>query len=150
MRVLSGLIQEPCGAVIEIIVDIDGPRAALLKRHGMTAPTPVAVRAQIDTGSALSAIDQSVIESLELKPVGKRKVLTPSTPKDKPHVCNEYAVSISLHHKGDQQTVYYGTMVVIETEFHTEEGIHAMVGRDILRSHDFFYSGRSGTFTLHL
>lgn len=75
-------------------------------------------------------------------------VLTTSTPRDKPHECNEYLVSIALPH--DQESTYHPAVLVIDTEFHPSEEIQARIGRDILRSLRLDYDGKGGTFALQL
>jgi hypothetical protein len=144
MPSISGTIDELSGAVIDLFVGVDGPRKQLLEKHGLSIPRTVRVRAQIDTGSGVTAIDPGILGSLDLRSVGTKSVITPSTGA-KPHICNEYIVGISLVDPVEGR--HHPTVSVIESVFLQEEGIQALLGRDLLAACTFLYEGQRKEFT---
>src|SRR5947209_123602 len=95
MPVING--DAAAGPVIDLLVGVSAARCSALERNGLPVPARVRVRAVIDTGSALTGFDPSVFGQLDLRPVGTRKVLTPSTGL-RPYEAAEYDVSMSIAH----------------------------------------------------
>jgi predicted aspartyl protease len=139
---ISGEIDEKTGAVVEVVVGIHGPREELLRKLEMSVPPPIKVRAQIDTGSGVTAIDPSILRCLDLRRVGTKSIITPSTGIT-PHNFAEYVVRVDLPNGGQHPTV-----LVIESEFHPDEGIKALLGRDLLASYTFSYDGPLKKFSV--
>jgi hypothetical protein len=144
MPTINGRLDEISGAIIDVYIGVDWPRQEMLRKHGLSIPPALRVRAQIDTGSGVSAVDPSILSSLDLKPLGKRRVITPSTGHT-PHECHEFVVSISLVELSAGQ--HHRSTAVIESIFLPEEGIQALLGRDLLENCTFFYNGRQKEFT---
>lgn len=138
----------PDGPVISVAIGFSGPRSAFLQASGGTIPTPVMVRALVDTGASGTAIDSSVVTALGLAPTGSIPVHTPST-QGVPHYCNQYDISLWFLQSPPQSTAHNMalTMPVIETDF-TGQNFRALLGRDILARCTMFYHGPGGLVTI--
>jgi len=66
------------GPVLNVEVHVPNALAAQLAQAGQTVPSPVSGLALIDTGASISAVDDSIIQSLGVSPVGIATVKTPS------------------------------------------------------------------------
>jgi hypothetical protein len=62
-----------------------------------------------------------------------------------PHFANEFDINFALVHP--QSTRRWFALRVIEAEL-AHQGIHTLVGRDILQSCLMTYDGQAGTFAL--
>jgi hypothetical protein len=133
------------GAVVDLLVGVSRMRREALQRVGFPIPARVPIRAVIDTGSSVTGIDPTVLQQLDIRPVGERAILTPSTGHT-PHRCNVYDVGLSLRHP-DLELHFY-TSFVIESIFGRDEGVQALIGRDVLAHCLFVYDGQCGTFSL--
>jgi hypothetical protein len=111
----------------------------------MRVPERVNVSAQIDSGSPYTTFAPFVFQRLEIQPIDKVLLRMPSSGTE---ACefNQYVVSLSL--SGDGLELHLGTLEVIEAIFATEEGIQAMLGRDLLEHCLFIYDGQHKTFSL--
>ncbi len=132
------------GPILDVVIGVSKPRMAALNQAGFPAPSPLPVRALIDTGATCSAIDPFVLNTLGLSPTGSTQVLTPSTGTT-PHVCNLYDVAVYLAHP--EYTYEFASVPVTETVL-ANQGFHALLGRDILGKCLFVYDGVTGIFTL--
>ncbi len=139
----------PGGPVVDVLVGAPAAKAALLHKHGFPVPNPVPVRALIDTGASLSAFAPRVFSALDLNPIDQIPVLTPSTRPDAPHVCDRFLVSLSLVAEG-RACPFPDTEVMAADCWLEDEGIEALVGRDILDRCFFQYLGPDHRFTLAL
>lgn len=137
----------PGGAVVDVLLGVDAVRATLLRRNGFAVPAPVAVRALIDTGASVSGFGPRVFRELDLRPIDTFDIYTPSTPPGSPHTTNRYRVSLALVAGGSAHP--FPDFHVIETDcWLPDEGIEALIGRDILNRCNFWYVGIDATFNL--
>jgi hypothetical protein len=137
----------PIGAVLDVLVGVPAVRAGLLRKHGFAIPTPVPVRALIDTGASLSAFTPRVFDALDLRPLDQIAVLTPSTKPDVPHIADWHQVSLSL--VADGRECSFPDIHVMSADCWLEsEGMEALIGRDILDRCFFQYFGLDRRFTL--
>src|SRR5947209_5903508 len=111
MPTINSPLDPVSGAVIDILVGVDWPRQDRLRKHGFKIPETRRIRAQLDTGSALTAVDPTVLATLDPKAIGKEEIITPSTGAT-PHECDTYFVSISF---SDPVTQHHPTVAVIES-----------------------------------
>jgi hypothetical protein len=144
MPVVTGSLA-PVGALTWMLVGVQESRRQALLRNGMPVPAAVRVASQIDTGSTFSAISLDVLRHLEIGPIERTAVRTPST-TGIPQEFGRYAVSLAL--EGEGADMYLPQVLVIETVFGPEEGIQAMLGRDVLEHCLFVYDGKARTFAL--
>jgi hypothetical protein len=88
-----------------------------------------------------------VFVSLDLTPVGQVSILTPSTPSNAPPEADLFDVSLSLV-AGGVTNPFPDTRVMAADCWHPDEGIEALLGRDILDRCFFRYMGPDRRFTL--
>ena len=101
---------------------------------------PHSVTAIIDTGAQTSVLNPAVVKQLQLKPVGKTSIVTPSTTI--PVECSRYHIN-----------VYFPEDYVVENIFAVEapmggQPYQCLIGRDVLRLGKLRYDGTSNEFTL--
>jgi hypothetical protein len=137
----------PRGPVIDVVVGVSQTRRRLLQKHGLPVPAVGYVRALIDTGADISGFAPRVFGGLELPPVGKFKILTPSTLPDRPHECDLYDVALSLV-AGGRSHLMPESRVMAADCWLPGEGIEGLIGRDILDQCFFQYMGPDRIFTL--
>jgi hypothetical protein len=135
------------GAVIAVLVNVSENRKRALKRNNLPLPAEIAVRAQIDTGSFASAFMPSVFRSLGIPPFRFIRVRTPSTKPDEPFDTPLHDVSITLVSGLTRQYLPSVHAIAVE-DFGQEEGVDALIGRDVLARCVFEYSGVHGSFRL--
>lgn len=123
-------------AIVDVVVGVSRSRRELLLKHTFAAPPPVYVRALLDTGASISGFSPRVFRDLDLTPVAKLGVITPSTPAHTPHECDLYDVALSLV-AGGAAYPFPDTQVMAADCWLPDEGIEALVGMDIL-SRGFF------------
>jgi hypothetical protein len=148
MPITSGPLT-PAGAIVDIQVGVGPNRRRLLQRLGMPAPRPIIFRAVIDTGSKMTGLTARAFAELQLSPVGRVAIRTPSTRSDTPHVCDMYQVGLALMANGIWHP--FGGVRVIATggwNPNSEEGVEALIGRDLLDRCNFWYQGPDRQFTL--
>lgn len=103
-------------------------RVAILKATGRAFPSPVDARALIDTGASCTAVDDSVIRMLELKPTGQVTVHTPTSP---PSGEARYLYDVSIMIGNNQASAQSHTISVIATSLESQ-GFLILIGWDIL------------------
>ncbi|HEX4795519.1 MAG TPA: hypothetical protein VH370_17135 [Humisphaera sp.] len=129
---------------MDVLLGVSGARAAALQAAAQPIPPAVQIRGLIDTGASGTCIDPASLKSLGLSPTGVVPILTPST-GNLPHFCNQFDVSLTLLHADHR--LHFDTVAVMESNL-AAQGIHALIGRDILGKCLFVYDGQAGTFTL--
>jgi hypothetical protein len=80
-----------------------------------------------------------------LVPTGTINIVTPSTGAV-PHVCNQYDIALVIL-MAQQLHVASLTIPVVEAQL-LNQGIHALIGRDVLASSLFVYNGKANTISL--
>lgn len=114
---------------------------------GHSAPSVCRARALLDTGASCSCLDPTVISHLHLQERSVTDVLTPST-GTKPHPALEYDVAIVIPPaKANDASLVIDCLPFIESYLFKEQGMHALIGRDVLQRCIFHYNG-SGYFSL--
>jgi predicted aspartyl protease len=110
-------------------------------------PNAVQIQALVDTGASGTCIDPSVLNQLGLTPTGKTLVNTPTT-GTQPASADTYDVSLTIYAVENQPPLIQHTIPVIASELLAGQGIHALIGRDILRGCLLMYDGANGLFSL--
>ena len=135
---------DPNGPLLEVLVGVSKPRSEAIQNAGESLPSPVRVRGLIDTGASCTCIDPSVFESLKIPPTGSVGISTPSTGANH-HTCNQYDISLGLVHPDLVYTIH--TLPVVESHL-SNQGIGALIGRDVLANCLLVYNGHINAYTL--
>lgn len=134
----------PLGPVLDILIGVSVPRETALKTAGQQVPQHQVVRGLIDTGASITAVDPAILTALALAPTGQTTITTPST-GTQPHTCNQYDVRIVLPHPALSFTI--AALGVIQSTL-LNQGIGALIGRDVLANCLLTYDGRASIFIL--
>jgi len=120
---------------------------AALAQAKQLIPQPQKIFALIDTGASCTCVDPTVLKALKLSPTGQASVNTPST-GTQPHSADQYDVSLIIPGSSSTQPPFYlHTLAVIESQLMAAQGIHALIGRDVLQSVYLTYNGAMSIFT---
>lgn len=136
----------PAGPLIQIYVGISFPHQQMLINLNKPVPKPILCSLLVDTGASGVCIDKTVLSGLSLAPTGTTQIHTPST-SGTPMIASQYAVSLSVPIPGNAPW-YHNALPVIEADFHAQ-GIHGLLGRDILQYTTLIYAGPSNVFHLN-
>jgi hypothetical protein len=128
------------GPAVQLSIAVTAAAEAALTAAGQPVPPPVQAAALIDTGATGSAIAQGIAQQLGLQPVGVTPVSTPSSANVPMPI---YAVRLLL----PSSIVYEVT--AIEAQL-ANQGIGALIGRDVLSQAVLVYVGYMNEFTLAL
>lgn len=128
------------GPQIPVNVQMPQALASLLTQQQKPVPNPISGVALLDTGASISAVDATVIQSLGVSPVGVTTLHTPSGTSQQ----NQYPVRFEFPGSN---------LPAIETQraigsLLQQQGIIALIGRDVLASFVFVYNGPGGFITL--
>lgn len=123
------------------------PRLDAITKAQLERPKPVRGRVLLDTGASCSCVDQAITEQLKLDPRGQEDVVTPSTGSGH-HTVTQYDLAVIIPPgRPNDSPLVLDTVHVIHAELLAKQGIHGLLGRDVLRRCIFHYNG-SGYFSL--
>ena len=134
------------GPVLPIGVAVSHARREALAAAGQDAPPVISVRALVDTGASCTCVDPSVLQALQLPPTGSVAVHTPST--GAPHQTQQYDVSIIIPGAGIHHLPLTLDAIPVISADLSVQGIHALIGRDVLQDCILIFNGTVGEFTL--
>lgn len=138
----------PLGPVLDVMVGVSSPRLAALKNAGISPPALIQARMLIDTGASSTNICGSVMKHLNLAATGQTMVLTPSTGMT-PVAMDQYDVNLYFPFATAGTNPHaIRTIPIICADF-TAQGIHGLIGRDILERASIFYNGDLQLCTLN-
>lgn len=146
MPTITGEITDH-GAVICILVGVGATKLSLLQRLKMPIPTPIRVRAQIDTGSHVTGFSRDVFNALQEGPFGRIRLRTPSTRPDEPFFAEQYEVTLTFV-SGMSQYPFRAVRAIASDDFSQGEEVEAIIGRDVLDRCNFQYVGTARQFEL--
>jgi hypothetical protein len=135
------------GPILNVQIAIPDALAQQLQKDGTPVPSPVTGVALIDTGASISGIDTSVIQHLQVQPVGQVTIggVTGSKLRSK------YPAQFSFPGTS-LPSLNFGELVESEVSNLSIPGasgpLIALIGRDILHHFVLIYNGPAGTFTL--
>jgi len=132
------------GPVLDIVIGVSQARQNALTANKQPVPPSVRIRGLVDTGASCTCVDPSILASLQLSPTGTTTMHTPSTGAS-PGTANLYDASIVLVHP--QLSLTFFNQAVAESVL-AVQGIHALIGRDILAKCLLTYDGQSKLFIL--
>lgn len=147
MPISNGAIAPIHGATLELLIGVNLLRRDALRRVNLPVPERIRVVAQIDTGTALSAMDRRVLTGLDLTPTNEMRVRTPTSAEQEPSRFDQYVVSIGID-SGEGIEALFDNIEVLGTFFAPDEGIQGMLGRDVLEHCLLVYNGPRKGFSL--
>jgi Aspartyl protease len=125
------------GPAIDLAVAVGGSWQRQLSAQGAVVPSPLTVRALIDTGADISVVHPHVLQQLGVQPTGSIRIRRPGTgPGFRPASLARVRLSIGGTSSG---TRWISTRVVgISPSTPT---VLALIGRDVLAECTLFYNG---------
>jgi predicted aspartyl protease len=132
----------PRGPVV--VANFGMPRALAdqMRAGEKQPPNPVIVEALIDTGAGSTMVDPVILRQLNLNPIDKALVNTASS-GGSPVQIDVYEVDVFLHDGSVQKS--WQSLRVGAADL-SQQGIQALIGRDMLAHCLFVYNGTSGLF----
>lgn len=135
-----------------VLLRIAGPRldaevhppanlVQLLTASGQPLPRPEAGMALIDTGASITVVDESALQRMGVQPVGVTNVLTPSGQAQQ----LLYPAELVFSGTSLPRNVFAS---VIGSPHLAQQGLLALVGRDVLTTGILIYNGAAGMFSL--
>lgn len=146
MPIVSGSITG-LGALVDVMLGVDSGTRRRLEAQGLKVPDPIAVKVLIDTGATISGFATELMKDLGLLPIDTIPILTPSTPYTAPHECDVFHASLALVANGVAHE-FPECRVLAAEGWHPADGIHGLIGRDILARCNMLYLGTERKFTL--
>ena len=128
------------GPKVKIEIAVPAVLAEFLERSGLPVPPPRKGFALIDTGASITAVDEEVVASLGIQPIGQMKLSTPS--RSMP----AWLYAVQLTCSGVAMPVLELLDVVGCTL--QPQGFIALLGRNFLRKGVLVYDGPTGAFTI--
>jgi hypothetical protein len=146
---LSAVGLAQVGAFFPIEVHVPPQIADVIVKAGQTVPKSVSGIGLIDTGATLTCIQEDILISLGLNPIGQVTSGTANGPKP----CNVYPARIVFPTKG--WTLDLGQAMGVNLTGQTIPGdppqpIIALLGRNLLQRSVFIYNGITGFWTITL
>lgn len=103
-------------------------------------PVPQVGVALIDTGASRTCVDRQAVSALAIPPIGVERVYTPQGNED------QYKYPARISFPGTTlPSVEYGSVFGAQLR---EQGLIALIGRDLLSHFVFTYNGPGGLITL--
>ena len=131
------------GPVVPAVVSPVQPAREAMRAAGRQVPPAAAVTGLIDTGSARSAIDRGTAARLGLRPVGSTLVSTLTSAGGVPVLL--YAVQLVLAGQGSNMA--FDMVTVVEASL-ADQQLGVLIGRDVLASAVFVYTGPARQCTI--
>jgi predicted aspartyl protease len=113
----------------------------------MPIPAQQFIRALVDTGAGFTSIDPRVLVSLGLTPTGTIDIVTPSTGQGV-HTTDTYDVDFTIGAGPQDTPLVIPNLRIAASELFLQQGIHALIGRDILQRCILIYNGTTNFFCL--
>jgi hypothetical protein len=137
------------GPVVNAVVSVSEARRGALIAQNLPVPHERVIRALVDTGASFTSIEPAVlVTGLELTPTGTIDVVTPSTGQGS-HTADTYDVDFSIKGASQQDVPLSLTNIRVgASELFLMQGIHALIGRDVLQRCVLVYNGALNQFTL--
>ena len=138
---------DPSGPVVNALVYVSEGRRTALETEKLVVPAPRVIRALVDTGASVTSIEPSVMQALGLTPTGTADIVTPSTGTEV-HTTDTYDVNFVILKNQNEPPLTMPNLRVAACQLFLKQGIHALIGRDVLSRCLLFYDGERGVFSL--
>lgn len=136
----DSLVLRLRGPVLPVEIFIPASLLRRLSQQGQPPPAPQTGLALIDTGASLSAVDDEVIRTLGIAPVGQTQIHTAGGIVSRPL----YPARFSFPGT-DLPPITFRRVAGSALQ---SQGVVALLGRDVLANFILIYSGPTGTFSL--
>jgi Aspartyl protease len=133
--------------IINIAIMVSAARRAALVAASTPIPNVQSVRGLVDTGASHTCVDPTVLQALQLSPTGSIPMHTPST-GGVPVSADTYDVGLAIPGAPGSSPFLLSNMQVSASDLATGQGIHVLVGRDVLSQFIMTYNGVTGLFML--
>lgn len=128
------------GPLLPVTISPTPQFLAVLQNLGRTPPTPISGQALIDTGANLCTIDEQIVTALGIPPFGSAPIATPAG------VSNHQTYPAALSFPGTTlPNLSFNDFVGTDIQ---NQGIIAIIGRNVLRFFILSYNGPGGHITL--
>ena len=136
------------GAVVHVALRPSTRLHRTLQAAGKLPPTAIEGLAIVDTGANRTCVDRSVVSALGLVPLGVSRVRTPST-GDAPTSGRQFEVALLLQTSvPGESPLEVDPLEVVALDLVAWQGVHAILGRDVLERCLLVYHGPEEQFTL--
>ncbi len=132
---------EQDGPLLDVQFNISLELEKKYREENKPFPEPVDVKSLIDTGASSCVIQEDIPKKLNLQPVGKVKMITPSC---KDTSCFVYFMRMVILSTG---LTYEGLFIAAPLE---NQQISCLIGRDVLKHSILIYLGSKNQFTLSI
>jgi len=135
------------GPIVNAVVHVSEGRRSALQAQQVAVPPPQNIRALVDTGAAFSSVEPRVLHDLGLTPTGTIDFVTPSTGQGVV-TTDTYDVDLVIYRTPSDPPLLMPNLRVAACELFLRQGIHALLGRDVLSRCILVYNGDMGLFSL--
>ena len=135
------------GPVVNAGVAVSEGRRNALAAAGQAIPAMQYIRALVDTGASFTSIDPQVLAALNLTPTGTIEIVTPSTGHGT-HTTDTYDVDFTIGAGPADTPLVIPNLRIAASELFLRQGIHALIGRDIMQRCILIYNGEMNWFTI--
>lgn len=142
-----GLEPSGAGPLLTAVIGVSEPRGGALVAASQPVPSPMPIRGLVDTGASNTCIDPSVLSALGLSPSGQTLCHSPTTGAT-PQTKHLYDVSLQINAGMNEPFLHFTTLPVMSSDLLQAQGIHVLIGRDVLAMCLLIYNGTVGQFTL--
>jgi len=140
-------VDPKSGPVVNAVIQVSEGRRNALEAAGKPVPAFQGVRALIDTGASFTSIEPKVLADLGLTPTGTIDFVTPSSGQNVV-TTDTYDVDLNIYKTEKEPPLSMPNLRVAACELFLRQGIHALIGRDVLSRCIFIYNGEDGIFSL--
>jgi hypothetical protein len=141
------LTYTAAGPIVNVRVAPSQPRQQALKDAGVELPQPTSGLFLVDTGASATVIDPTLLGPLGLAPTGSVLGHTPST-AGAPVAFDQYDVMLIIPSlSADSPAWIIPAMPAFESHL-ISQGIHGLIGRDVLDKAILVYNGPINLFSL--
>lgn len=124
------------GVILDMAIGVDSVTAQAMQSQGLTVPTPVVIKALLDTGCTVTSIDAGLVTTLGLKTNGFTKTATANG------IATTSQHSISLAFPGTKLSGK--TLHEVQSVNLKGQPFAALIGRDLMSRWNISYNGSTG------
>jgi hypothetical protein len=123
------LAASPDGLAVEALIGLDGSTMAGLRAAGTPIPAPITLRALLDTGSDVTAVDPRVLGQLGASSIGSASTHTAAGKQ----TVRLFKVSLSISGPaGPAGPILVRPTLVVTELSQSLPNVEALIGRDVL------------------